>query len=137
MPGVFRHIVPFIPLLVYSLRYEKSHSLPRWIPSLSWKPDRSITGNGGCSVDSSLGFSSNQHCYLLGGKSPDDADFFTDWTLDYTALTVSNYLAHKNVLGYLLNKILGKLKGYTHAIRLAFIGSSKTRISIRSNPSNL
>ena len=65
-----------------------------------------------------LGFSSNQHCYLLGGKSPDDADFFTDWTLDYTALTVSNYLAHKNVLGYLLNKILGKLKGYTHAIPL-------------------
>ena len=22
-----------------------------------------------------LGFSSNQHCYLLGGKSPDDAGF--------------------------------------------------------------
>lgn len=55
MPGVFRHIVPFIPLLVYSLRYEKSHSLPRWIPALSWRPYRSTTGNGGCPVDSRSG----------------------------------------------------------------------------------
>lgn len=40
MPGVFRHIVVFIPLIVYALSYEKSYSLPRWIPVLSWESNR-------------------------------------------------------------------------------------------------
>lgn len=65
-----------------------------------------------------LGFSSNQHCYLLGGKSPDDAGFFTDWTLRVPVPRSSRYVGHKNVLGYVLNKILGRLRGYTHAIPL-------------------
>ena len=65
-----------------------------------------------------LGFSSNQHCYLLGGKSPDDAGFFTDWTLRFPVPRSSSYVAHKNVLGYVLNKIVGRIKGYTHAIPL-------------------
>ena len=55
MPGVFRHIVVFIPLIVYALSYEKNNSLPRWIPVLSWGSNRERAGHGGCGTSARPG----------------------------------------------------------------------------------
>lgn len=63
-----------------------------------------------------LGFSSNQHCLLLKGKTPDEVNFFTDWTLNRNINKTGYYLNHNNVIGYVLNKALGKIQGYTHSI---------------------
>lgn len=63
-----------------------------------------------------LGFSSNQHCYLLGGKSPDDMGFFTDWTKVENTRGSRFYLNHKYTSAYLANKVFGKIFGYGHSI---------------------
>jgi hypothetical protein len=63
-----------------------------------------------------LGFSSNQHCLLLGGLNPDQVGFFTDWTLKQNDKNVGFYINHNNLIGYGLNKIAGKIIGYTHSI---------------------
>lgn len=64
-----------------------------------------------------LGFSSNMHCVLLAGKSPDEMGFFTDWTItDYTV--GRRYLTHRNTFGYVVNKLVGRLRGYSHSIPL-------------------
>ena len=64
-----------------------------------------------------LGFSSNMHCLLLSGKSPDKMGFFTDWTISDNKIS-KRYLTHKNTFGYVVNKLVGRLRGYSHAIPL-------------------
>ena len=42
---------------------------------------------------------------------------FTDWTISDNKAS-KRYLTHKNTFGYVVNKLVGRLRGYSHAIPL-------------------
>lgn len=86
-------------IFIDALPYEHKHLFHKYIDK--WNLELSL-------LKPSYGFSSNQHNLLLRGLSPDEANFFTDYTI-IGKNKFSYYLKHTNWFTYIFRKIQSRL----------------------------